>query len=1028
VSPSDPRRQSEASHVGAVGISSNGEIPVDTAAANNAPSPSAMAATPDTTEAMKSKDPSEIVKALGVEFYGPPGSRMRTPRPKEVDPTSDDRSAGATSFQSPPDNMTRPQRSEEHDQSSDIAWRETALQRRISADSMAGPKTYPSITADQINKGAVGNSPVASEISTQKPEAEGMNYQMSEVRDRTQFISWMIEQTELNPGKEPDLDKYLGPPRPDAKKRDQLSMDNNDSKAKEEMKPTMRGVTNDRGETRAQESSKPGRSASEVLSQLPKDDIDFLSAVDIRATMGTKKSRLPSVEERNAEKQRLARAFASAQQSYPGIDTMIESKIVNDQLVRRTERELREAKQAHSMTKTESPEKVSSRASISSITPAEEAPLESSVDRMRKWLKTTGANFAKQLWQDPAEDVDVTKTKLFFDKVMQYVQKGQLAMRPIVEDLEKDIPASAALLKRLQSDEDLFRVAILRLHQRSDDGVTHGLTPKKIKAMESLKVRFLQTNREFDKAHVALRELAKTEAATKATGSFKRRLNMASQILNKNAQLSRMLIYNLETRLEDMDVDRKILSNYKPVADNLLSLRDTQLTLLRLVDHAISVYGVVPTTKVTGDTLNLKRMGENLANCEEPFIHARLSADAHLMDQILSTKPDVQAAETPKAAPRTSLDDPKPLSNSLFRPFGTNISSNDEDTAKVEAKQKLGDMHLMKYKAYHDSFRTLTGQSNPVVQVSNVGEDTTAKKLDMIKEDPTATDHGATATPMETETSSKTNSETSANPDETSGPFSSSKPNSSRNRPPMSTETAADDSGTSLDLDATSSSFSAPKAGSTSTSTATYLPTCCTILVHDPATDTLSVTTSSTGPPYGTTPALPLHQALSSLDCPAKFVAHIAGNQEVVTAKNHMLVLRQIVNNMAPTHHIFETIGPGNRPDGRWAFSADGRSAFQRRDAINPIDGTARLSPTGYVGPEDSPEHLAREFDERRAEAGRLNPQPVDMLLEHDRHYSGKKINKKRGRVGRVVQTGIWAAAVCYVVGVLGEVLSVGGA
>jgi hypothetical protein len=141
-----------------------------------------------------------------------------------------------------------------------------------------------------------------------------------------------------------------------------------------------------------------------------------------------------------------------------------------------------------------------------------------------------------------------------------------------------------------------------------------------------------------------------------------------------------------------------------------------------------------------------------------------------------------------------------------------------------------------------------------------------------------------------------------------------------------------------------------------------------------------------------------------------------------------MLVLRQIVNNMAPTHHIFETIGPGNRPDGRWAFSADGRSAFQRRDAINPIDGTARLSPTGYVGPEDSPEHLAREFDERRAEAGRLNPQPVDMLLEHDRHYSGKKINKKRGRVGRVVQTGIWAAAVCYVVGVLGEVLSVGGA
>jgi hypothetical protein len=206
-------------------------------------------------------------------------------------------------------------------------------------------------------------------------------------------------------------------------------------------------------------------------------------------------------------------------------------------------------------------------------------------------------------------------------------------------------------------------------------------------------------------------------------------------------------------------------------------------------------------------------------------------------------------------------------------------------------------------------------------------------------------------------------------------------------------------------------SVTEPPNTSTFSSSTAHLSTHYTIVIRDPHTDTMSITTSSTGPPRDTSPAVPLHQALAALDSPARFVPHIAAGQEVVSAKKDILVLRDALDSDASTR-TFETIStskPGNTEE----------AMYSSRDSINPIDGTARLSPTGYVGPEESPEHIESEFEERRHAAGRFN---FKEAAEEQKPIEKGKKAKKRGGAGSVVKTAIWVAGICYVAGVVGEI------
>ncbi|KAH7064017.1 hypothetical protein BKA63DRAFT_428124 [Paraphoma chrysanthemicola] len=836
------------------------------------------------------------------------------------------------------------------------AWRQTALQRRAASGSMTRPTPRSSPPAESTSDAS------SSTMQNDRPPFEAPEIgPLRSLRAKSKNVEWLIQQESSSVS--------------DASK--------------------------------TQSDAIGPRDPSQILSQLPKDDIDFLSASDIRATMGAKRSRLPTDKQRQTERENLEKAFAT--QDLPGIDSMAETGVINNQLVRRTERKMRESQLDPQEKPFEPTESTTNQAATS------DGSMESSIDRMKRWLENKGAIFAQHFWQDPTEEADVTKTRLYFDKAAHYLKKGQAATRQITDDLERDIPASKALLSRLKSDEEAVDLAIHRLRQRSSSGAAEDLSPRKIRKIQSLRVRFQQTNDELEKAYETLREIAAKNAAKNATGSFKRRLTVASKVLHKNAQLLRMLMWSLQTRLEDSDMDRKILPNYKVLADNLLSLRDTQMTLLRLVERAMLVYGVTPQSADGNVVEETKLLQKEFENCEEPFVRARLAADAHLINEIkahksaVQTRSDGEHSLTPKTNKTSKLEGPSPLANSLFRPFGPAIDKLGRKEASEIAAEKesedrerlLSDARLVAEirNAYEESYGPITESHVQFVAGPGKGSENDVrmqKSFAMLKEDPT---NGASTTSPDEAILAASEKETEQTVPSRDTPESS-------NRSFIVTSTSTSEvEGQPIAASQNTAENSVAEADETApTASTVHLRTHYTIIVRDPQNDTLSITTSSTDPPRDTSPALPLHQALAALDSPAKFIPYITTGFEVVSANKDILVLRDALDTTASTRP-FETVSASTSEPSY----AEGRT-------VNPIDGTARLSPTGYVGPEESAEHLEREFDERRQAAGRFNGKE----REHDEK---PKKERRRGGAG-VVKTAIWVTGVCYVAGVVGEIAS----
>ena len=749
------------------------------------------------------------------------------------------------------------------------------------------------------------------------------------------------------------------------------------------------------------------RSPSEVLKQLPENDIDFLSAEDVRASMGAKRSRLPTDEQKLAERENLEQAFAATKDAT--IDSLKEAQIINDQHVRRTARQLLDPVSTSDATATPSwKEPVSTNGTT--VAPAEE----SSVERITSWLQTRGVQFANMFWQDPTEDADLTKSKLYFDKAAGHLKKGQAAMRQANEDLEKDIPASKPLLTRLKDDVEVLDLSIFRLRKRDSSGHVQDMSPRKMKDMMSLKSRFERANHELEVAYNALREIAGTEAASNATGSFKRRLTTASEVLQKNAQLLRTLIWSLQARLEDPNIDRAILKNYKVVADNLLSLRDTEITLIRLVDRAMLVYGVETVSKE-----DVKMDKPDLEACEDPFVQARLAADMHLINEINAPKsPLPSAAEeapVPTSRPSSSkvLDEPSPLTHSLFRPFAPAINSLgkckefdatfEKFNEAFEKKEKdfvldmksVGEMKQAyedAYKRVHEKTTAERSQDTPAVENVNENEKHGVKKFEMLKEDPSSAG---------VESADNVGVMLHGTPGSRLSGSGAEVPVKVYNDKAMSTEDEAQLAAAGHTRNTSGTNKAKPKAPSASP--ISLLPTHYTILVRDPQTDSLSITTCTTGPPRDTAPALPLHQALVALESPAKFIPYITEGLEVVSAKQDMLVLRDAIDSTA-TVKPFETVATPSSPGNLFSFN-------HPYVGVNPIDGTTRLSPTGYVSPGDSRELTAKESKEQH-----------DLAQTMQRmHGQSQKQESRRRRAG-VFKTAIWVAGLCYVAGVVGEI------
>ncbi|XP_014559063.1 hypothetical protein COCVIDRAFT_24604 [Bipolaris victoriae FI3] len=769
----------------------------------------------------------------------------------------------------------------------------------------------------------------------------------------------------------------------------------------------------------------PTKSTSETLSQLPEDDIDFLSAAEIRASMGTKKSKILSDEQRKTERANLEKSFAEAHVETNEVDPMIESKVINDQLIRRIERKMQMPEEPKEMDEPQPAKKADQTSTL-----ANEAQMESSIERMRSWLEQGGAIFSSYFWQDPTEEADAKKTRLFFDKVLERIRKGRSTMRQVIEDLETDIPASKALLKRMKADEDVLDSAIHALRQRSGSGKMHSLTPKKVRAIQSLRLKYQDTDNDLNKAYAALEEISKSEAAKNPPLAFKQRLGLSAKIIQKNAHLTRYLIWSLQARLEDPEIDRSMLVNYKAVANSLLTLRDTQMALSRLVDRAMLVYGVVPQTvekaEFMGQTiLNTPNedgqasheVSPGMTMIDKAQLRARIAAEEHLANEVDAQKSAMRGlsddgyVREPKALAKKSFEERSPLDHSLYRPFGpvleslgSELPSRIEATKPEEVEQKYNDAELVAevQKAYEDTYGPITAdhQQCPAADEVKHSQENSVEKFEMLKDDPTVNE----------ETPEQAVSTQAAEPEVTTSQTAENETTSAQ------VEALAETSTPTPQLAQTSPETIAETSSATTSSSipTTDLPTHYTILIHNAETNTLTQTTSTSPPPRDPSPTIPLHTALATLSSPSKFIPHITPDVEIVTAKPDMLILRNV---LAPS--------PSSTPKSLHApehSDAADEADVQRAGTVNPIDGTTRLSPTGYVGPEENREQLEKEFEERRRAAERV---VLGSGAEGENAKgSAAGSTKKKGRGAGVVKTAIWAAAVCYVVGVLGEVVA----
>jgi hypothetical protein len=887
------------------------------------------------------------------------------------------------------------------------SWRQTALQRRATSNIVARPRRGP--------------------YQVKKQDAPSTDMTPAPVRE-----------TFVIPSSQALVDNYPYP-RPSVTRNSTAGGVKPQLPVKEVKwsVPETSEVVQDASHPGVKPSSSP--SISSKLGSLPEDDIDLLSAEEIRAAMGRRKSSIKSTEERMQERQKLETEYATAEPK--ALDDAVEGHVLNNYHVRRT---LQEFERAQAAPKEVKPTNVGPEQTSSQPQP-EPVYIESSIDRMRRWIEEGGTSLAKHFWQDPIEAGAPSEADMQFAKQMAGLGKSRRAREHISDDLENDLPMSKGLLERLKNDENRVEHAVYLL--RTSRKVVHGTEiSKNLRMIRERRLRntYERTEKQFETACQALRGLD-AEVVQKATNALKRRLGIASRVLHKNHTLTRMLTWSAQARLDEPDLERSKAELYSEILTRLATLRDTQLALARLMDHAIQIYGVSlkpadealsrATSKSETEAAEYKK--EEAAAAEKAGVKflADTAAAARLADEVESQKAAMEGlsddgyARAPKQTLTKTFEDNNPLTHSLFRPFNLQFESlgkktegeEAEDKLKEAFKQKMGDRKLVQEvrSAYEDTYGPITAEHRqaPQIEASATAEAKETKALETIEEDPVS-QTASTAheeSPVRTESAGEsplTQSETqeaeaalessvSAAAIEAAMLETSSLPIIKEDlqiTPPFTQETTTSPR-TSTDDSSARSTF------------AVDLPTHYTILVHDHQTDTLSITTSTSGPPRDTSPALPIHQALSSLKAPAKFIPYISPGLEIVTAKRHLLVLRDALDETSSTRG-FETI----------SIQPSAESAAELpSNEVNPIDGTTRLSPSGYSGVEQDREQMERDFEERRQAAAATEAARSKRSKQHTREEQLPK--KKRGSVGGVVKTAIWASAVCYVVGVTAEVL-----
>jgi len=843
----------------------------------------------------------------------------------------------------------------------------------------------------------------------------------------------------------------------------------------------------DKSNTKANEVVSPKttttrKSTSEILAQLPENDLDFLSADDIRASMGRTKG---ESEDKYAVRQKLEKEFITAHKDEREIDPLLKARVVSDQHVRRTEREiLQSQKQAKpSLEGTLGPkihiQQVSHTAEPE--TSEKNGSSETEPNSMLQWLHNGGSVLAQHFWQDPVQSVEGQNPEdhQVLSRIKTGIHKGRAAMSEISSDLLKDIPSSKSLVNRLNEDgmKAVMAAGILLDKRNNPD---HDIPAHLIHSrISKLKKAMLETEKEYQEACKGVDNMKGNGVTSTLLAT---RIRIASVVLRKNAQLTRTAVFSLQARIECAGINQSD-PRTGLLLHRLLALQDTQAALAKVVSRTMQVLSIDPKEEEMLSTMNGKAK-ETSQSFSDPtkveVLESTVSKDntvkqnvgieaanAKLEEEVTKQKEAMRGlsddgySRSPKPAKRRLLDEPNPLAHSLFRPFGLQLDSlgkaveTDGVDVNETVKRRAADKKLVSEvrEAYEDVFGPITvnhhqiphddgpdaspptANAVPTPRKTNSRGDGHATSIQMLKEDTisaTVSDQGP-GSDLDQPSISQDNDATAIQGAESIG---SSKfveaADSVAFEDPPKVANGGEESTVQETADPSAQKFDPDEQdGQTITTPVTDRKTFTyRTYTYDLQTDKMFVINTRGPSDLDKDKAIiPLHEALITLLYPEKFLSKLVptGSDQtafskifdVVAVRSNMLVIRyntlqNTENLQAQSYDITEV-------------SANEVNRNETRRAINPIDGTTTLSPTGFVGLGSDLEREL-EFEERRkaakAYALKNEDEHEQQRGERERKKFENQRHEKKARkvgVGGVIRTTVIAVAWCYVAGVGAE-------
>ncbi|KAF2999798.1 hypothetical protein E8E13_006212 [Curvularia kusanoi] len=874
----------------------------------------------------------------------------------------------------------------DHELGDNKSWRQTSLQRRSAPGTETGSRTDSLSTTNPDVSAQATNNPVTFTIPSSQALVD--NYPYPKLVAKSHVKGDAIEEA----------------PRG--------FLENSKSE----------GVVYENNATRAdtQADTHPaGTSISAKLRSLPDNDIDFLSAEEIRASMGRKHRTSTSGEDKELERQKLEVDYITAKPK--ALDEAVEGQVLNNYYVRRTQQELERANPATQDTQQDG---VQADQSPSVLQP-ESVELESSIDRMKRWIEEGGVSLAKHFWQDPIEPGAPSEADMQFFKQLAGLAKARRARELISDDLETDLPMCKGLLERLKNDENKVDHVALRL--RTPQKVVHGA--EMTKNLRTIRERRLRNTYE----------------------RIEKQLQAACQLLRDldPETIRKSTTWGAQARLDKPGIEKSKAECYGELLSSLATLRDTQLALARLLDHAIQTYGVSfkPADEALSKSILASEPGVSSASTEldsallqtagTKFL-AQTAAEAYLTDEVQSQKAAMEGlsddgyARESKPSPLRLLEEKGPLADSLFRPFASQLENLGNKASKEQVvgareekqEQETQDQALVREvrTAYEDVYGPITNDHRQVPQVEEGLQlenpiPSATLKVDQKHLQDVAVNEGiniASAAELQGKDVAESSIENAqlesadiALPTADVGITAKNSPldntaaevmkDHSQERSPNDERTAA--------MPHTVTTETGERTTANSALSMQY-----TILIYDPRTEKMSITTSKSESSHGSSAAVPIHQALSSLKEPARFIPYITPGLEIVSVRKNMLVLRDALDKESSIRG-FETIS---------THSSIKTNADPVSGQTNPIDGTPRLSPTGYSGVERTREENGAECEGRRQESAAIEGKAWN---ERSRQHSKEEVpGRGKGGVSSVLKAAIWASAACYVIGVTAEV------